>query len=116
MFTNRKFNIVLFICLLTLSFSFAQERNLKNIKKLTFGGDNAEAYFSPNSQSLTLQVTNTAFGVPRDQIFMLDLQEKEINQQSLKRISTGQGRTTCSYYMPDGKHILYASTHEGNIA
>jgi Tol biopolymer transport system component len=100
----------------TTTFSFAQERNLKNIKKLTFGGDNAEAYFSPDGKNLTLQVTNTAFGVPCDQIFMLDLQEKEINQQSLKLISTGQGRTTCSYYMPDGKHILYASTHEGNIA
>ena len=89
----------------------AQESNLKNIKKLTFGGDNAEAYFSPDSKSLTLQVTNTAFGVPCDQIFMLDLQQQEINSKSLKLISNGKGRTTCSFYMPDGKHILYASTH-----
>lgn len=37
---------------------FAQEKNLKNITKLTFGGDNAEAYFSPNSKMLTMQVTN----------------------------------------------------------
>lgn len=93
----------------------AQESNLKNIKKLTFGGDNAEAYFSPDGKSLTLQVTNTAFGVPCDQIFMLDLQQQEINSKSLKLISNGKGRTTCSFYMPDGKHILYASTHEGNI-
>jgi len=94
----------------------AQERNLKNIQKLTFGGDNAEAYFSPDSKHLTLQVSNVASGIPCDQIFMLDLQEKEFNQKSLKLISNGKGRTTCSYYMPDGKHILYASTYEGNEA
>ncbi len=94
----------------------AQERNLKNIKKLTFGGDNAEAYFSPDGSKLTLQVTNTAFGVPCDQIFMLDLTQPINSGESLKRISTGKGRTTCSYYMPDGKHIIYASTHEGGEA
>lgn len=97
-------------------FTFAQETRLKNIQKLTFGGDNAEAYFSPDGKKLTLQVSNTAFGVPCDQIFMLDLQEKEFNEKSLKLVSTGKGRTTCSYYMPDGKHILYASTHEANHA
>ncbi len=100
-----------------LSFvSFSQERNLKNIQKLTFGGDNAEAYFSPDSKHLTLQVSNVASGIPCDQIFMLDLQEKEFTKNSLKLISNGKGRTTCSYYMPDGKHILYASTFEGNEA
>lgn len=108
-----KFSIL--FSLVTL-FSFAQESNLKNIKKLTFGGDNAEAYFSPDSKHLTLQVSNPAAGIPCDQIFMLDLQEKEISSKSLKLISNTKGRTTCSYYMPDGKHILYASTHEGNIA
>ncbi len=104
--------------LLTLSITMlsAQETHLKNIKKLTFGGDNAEAYFSPDGKNLTLQVTNTAFGVPCDQIFMLDLQQENITPESLQLISTGKGRTTCSYYMPDGKHILYASTHEGNVA
>ncbi|WP_321538424.1 TolB family protein [Flavobacterium piscinae] len=61
-------------------------------------------------------MTNKAFGVPCDQIFMLDLQEQEFNENSLKLISTGKGRTTCSYYMPDGKHILYASTHADNHA
>ena len=96
--------------------SFAQERNLKNIQKLTFGGDNAEAYFSPDGKHLSLQVANIASGIPCDQIFMLDLQEKEISAKSLKLISNGKGRTTCSYYMPDGKHILYASTYEGNEA
>ncbi|MFN7332148.1 MAG: M20/M25/M40 family metallo-hydrolase, partial [Flavobacterium sp.] len=102
------------ICLLFLSCVvslFAQEHNLKNIQKLTFGGDNAEAYFSPNSQLLTLQVTNKALGAECDQIFSLNLNEKNFSPQSLKRISNGQGRTTCSYFMPDGKHIIFASTH-----
>lgn len=96
--------------------SFSQERNLKNIQKLTFGGDNAEAYFSPDGKHLSLQVSNPVAGIPCDQIYMLDLQEKAFTPESLKLISTGKGRTTCSYYMPDGKHILYASTHEGGHA
>ena len=95
--------------------SFAQEHNLRNIKKLTFGGDNAEAYFSPDGKKLTLQVNNAAIGTHCDQIYMLDLQEKEFSTASLKPISNGKGRTTCSYFMPDGKHILYASTHEGSM-
>ncbi len=111
--TISKFSFLFSIITLV---TVAQERNLKNIQKLTFGGDNAEAYFSPDSKHLTLQVSNSAAGIPCDQIFMLDLQEKEITKNSLKLISNGKGRTTCSYYMPDGKHILYASTYEGNDA
>lgn len=98
------------------SLYFTQETNLKNLKKLTFGGDNAEAYFSPNGQNLTLQVTNPAIGADCDQIYLLNLNKKEFSTEDLKLISTGNGRTTCSFFMPDGKHILYASTHEGNKA
>jgi Tol biopolymer transport system component len=114
-FSSKLLKIIVLLVGINLS-TQAQEKHLKNIKKLTFGGDNAEAYFSPDGSKLTLQVTNTAFGVPCDQIFMLDLQEKEFSNKSLKLISTGKGRTTCSYYMPDGKHILYASTHADNHA
>ena len=113
---TKYFSFLIVSLLFSFSSSFGQERNLQNITKLTNGGDNAEAYFSPNSKNLTLQVSNTAFGIPCDQIFMLDLQEKEINSKNLKLVSTGKGRTTCSYFMPDGKHIIYASTHEGNVA
>lgn len=109
-------NILFAITLLGTFFVSAQEKHLKNLKKLTFGGDNAEAYFSPNSKMLTLQVTNTEIGTPCDQIYTLDLQETTITTQSLKRISNSKGRTTCSYFMPDGKHILYASTHAANDA
>lgn len=110
------FKIVLTgIVLLSQTFH-AQEKHLKNIKQLTFGGDNAEAYFNPAGDKLTLQVTNKAFGVSCDQIFMLDLKQPEITDKSLKLVSTGKGRTTCSFYMPDGKHILYASTHASDHA
>jgi Tol biopolymer transport system component len=98
------------LCVLNFS---AQEKNLKNITKLTFGGDNAEAYFSPNGKMLTMQVTNPKIGTQCDQIFLYDLQ-KNPAEENLKLASTGKGRTTCSYFMPDGKHIIYASTHRAN--
>lgn len=96
------------------AFGFSQETNLRNIKKLTFGGDNAEAYFSPDGKKLTMQVTNPAIGANCDQIYLLDLSKKAIQTKDLQLVSTGLGRTTCSFFMPDGKHIMYASTHEGN--
>ncbi|WP_136666727.1 M20/M25/M40 family metallo-hydrolase [Flavobacterium sp. H122] len=96
--------------------SNAQEKNLKNIKKLTFGGDNAEAYFSPDGKMLTLQVTNPEIGAQCDQIYSLNLTQPIINSKALQLVSTGKGRTTCSYFMPDGKHIIYASTHQSNDA
>ncbi|MFN0200226.1 MAG: M20/M25/M40 family metallo-hydrolase, partial [Bacteroidia bacterium] len=97
---------------LSLCSVFAQEKHLRNIQKLTFGGDNAEAYFSPNGQMLTMQVTNSKIGAACDQIYLLDLQKQPYTTASLKRVSTGKGRTTCSYFLPDGQHVLYASTHE----
>ena len=98
--------IALFTCLTTIG----QEKNLKNIQKLTFGGDNAEAYFSPDGKKLTMQVNNPKMGMSCDQIYMLDLQSQPYSTDKLKAISSGKGRTTCSYFMPDGKHIIYAST------
>lgn len=95
---------------------FSQEKNLKNLTKLTYGGDNAEAYFSPDGKMLTMQVTNPEIGAECDQIFLLELNKEEYKTSDLKLVSTGLGRTTCSFFMPDGKHILYASTHEGNKA
>lgn len=94
--------------------SFAQEKHLKNIQKLTFGGDNAEAYFSPDGKKLTMQVTNPTIGSQCDQIYLLDLNQKKGNIKNLQLVSTGKGRTTCSFFMPDGKHLIYASTHESS--
>ncbi|HKX86994.1 MAG TPA: hypothetical protein VJL37_09985, partial [Flavobacterium sp.] len=108
--------IVTTLFMLSAISGFAQEKHLKNIKKLTFGGDNAEAYFSPDGKKLTLQVTNPEIGAQCDQIFTLDLSQTSIDSKSLQLVSTGKGRTTCSYFMPDGKHVLYASTHKSNEA
>jgi TolB protein len=92
-----------------------EEKHLKNLTRLTFGGDNAEAYWSYNNQKLTFQSNNKKWGLKCDQIFDLDI-KKAANDSTYKpqMISTGSGRTTCSYYLKDNQHILYASTHLGN--
>jgi hypothetical protein len=90
------------------------EKHLKNLKMLTHGGDNAEAYFSYDGKFASFQSNNTKWGLKCDQIFNLEI-EKAANDSTYKptMISTGKGRTTCSYFLKDGKHILYASTHKG---
>jgi TolB protein len=91
------------------------EKHLKNLTQLSFGGDNAEAYWSFDSKKLTFQSNNKAWGLHCDQIFELDI-PKATKDTTYKpnMISTGLGRTTCSYYLNDNNHILYASTHLGN--
>jgi Tol biopolymer transport system component len=92
-----------------------EKKHFKSIQQLTFGGDNAEAYFDKTGTKLTFQVTNKNWNVSCDQIYYLYLKKiknKDLSKESsFKKISTGKGRTTCSYFMPDGKHILFASTH-----
>lgn len=88
------------------------EKHLSNITQLTFGGDNAEAYFSFDNSKLTMQVTAPKEGIPCDQIYMMDLNNSD--KPTKKLISTGTGRTTCSYFMPGDKEILFASTHEAS--
>jgi hypothetical protein len=88
------------------------EKHLQNLKQLTFGGDNAEAYFSFDNKNLTVQSNYTKWGVECDQIFNIDI--AKASKDTLYKpamISTGKGRTTCSYFMPGNKQILYASTH-----
>lgn len=80
------------------------EPRLANLTQLTFGGENAEAYYSPDGGRLIFQSTRE--GVPCDQIFTM-----AIDGAGLRRVSTGAGRTTCGYFYPDGASILYASTH-----
>jgi TolB protein len=86
--------------------TIAQETHLKNVKQLTNGGENAEAYFSFDGQRLSFQSTRGSHGC--DQIYTM-----KIDGSDLHLISGDKGRTTCSFYYPDGKHLLYASTHLG---
>jgi TolB protein len=90
------------------------EKHLKSIRRLTFGGNNAKAYWNPNGKSFTFQSDFNQWGVDCDQIFHLDL-DKALKDTAYrpKMISTSFGRTSCSYFMPNGKDILYASTHLG---
>ncbi len=83
------------------------EKRLKNIKQLTFGGENAEAYFSSDGKRLIFQSKRD--GRACDQIYTMN-----IDGSNIKMVSNGEGRTTCSYFFKGGKKILYASTHLGN--
>ena len=81
-----------------------KEKHLRNIRQLTFGGTNAEAYFSFDDKKLIFQSTRPPFEC--DQIFVMN---SDGTGQTL--VSTGKGVTTCGYIFPDSKKILYASTH-----
>jgi TolB protein len=92
---------------------YPEETHFKNLQQLTFGGDNAEAYWSYDSKYLVFQRTSAKDGIPCDQIFMGKVPEKAGDKFDYKLISTGKGRTTCPFFTKDGKHIIYASTHLG---
>lgn len=92
---------------------FAGEKYFKNIRQLTFGGDNAEAYWSYDGKSIVFQKTNPKEGVFCDQIFVGKVPVTDAQKFIPTMIGTGKGRSTCAYFLPDGKHIIYASTHLG---
>ncbi len=85
--------------------TIAGEKHLQNIKQLTFGGENAEAYFSFDGKRLIFQSKRDQLKC--DQIFSMN-----VDGSDTRMISNGQGRTTCSYYLQDGRAI-YASTFKG---
>jgi Tol biopolymer transport system component len=89
------------------------EKHFKSLVQLSYGGDNAEAYWSPDGKWLTFQRTNPAQQIACDQIFTAPWQALADSAYNPMRVSNGLGRTTCSYFLPDGKRVLYASTHEG---
>ena len=82
------------------------ERHVTNLRQLTHGGENAEAYFSFDGTELIFQTTRD--GVPCDQIHKMQLDGSDV-----QLVSTGDGRTTCGFFYPDGESIIYASTHLG---
>jgi TolB protein len=90
-----------------ISLSVGGEDHLQNMKQLTFGGENAEAYFSSDGKQLIFQSTRDGRGC--DQIYTMNVDGSDV-----KMISNGDGRTTCSYFFPGAKRILYSSTHIGD--
>ncbi len=96
------------------SLVYPDEKHFKNIRQLTFGGDNAEAYFGFDNEHIIFQRTDAKEGLMCDQIFYGKLPTKEEEKFDYKMVSTGKGRTTCAYLMPDKKHVLYSSTHLGS--
>ena len=93
---------------------YNQEKYLINIKQLTFGGDNAEAYFSFDDTRLVFQLKNPEIGIDCDQIYVTDWTNDNMKEKLPTMVSTGLGRTTCSYFMPGDTTIIYASTHLGD--
>lgn len=89
------------------NFLFEGEKHFKNIKMLTNGGENAEAYFSFDGKKLVYQATFDSMEC--DQIFTMNTDGTD-----RQLVSTGKGRTTCSYFYPDETKIIYASTHHSD--
>lgn len=89
---------------------YEQESHLFDMQQLTFGGDNAEAYWSFGNDKLVFQRVNQKEGVNCDQIYFGSLPAFG-EEFTFKLVSTGKGRTTCSYFMPGDSLILYSSTH-----
>ncbi|MEK9136462.1 MAG: hypothetical protein AAB393_05015, partial [Bacteroidota bacterium] len=85
------------------------EKHFASIKQLTFGGENAEGYFSYDETRLILQSTRDEYKC--DQMFVMDLTDLNV-----QLVSTGKGRTTCGYFLPDDKRVLFSSTHHFNEA
>lgn len=93
------------------------EKHFKNIKQLTFGGDNAEAYWSFDNSKLVFQLKNQRWGVECDQIYVMDAFAGLGDSTTMPDlVSTGKGRTTCSYFLPGDSLIVYSSTHLGGEA
>jgi TolB protein len=95
------------------------ERHLTNIRQLTIGRQNAEAYFSFSGTKLIFQSTNNwpkdsqattarpaEAGLGCYQMYVMDVATK-----SVQLVSTGAGATTCGYFFPGDRRVLYSSTH-----
>ena len=110
----KKLYFVVVVIITLVSTGFAQgsllavsgERHLANIKQLSFGGENAEAYFSFDGKQLIFQSKRDGRGC--DQIYSMNIDGSNVHM-----VSNGEGRTTCSYFFKGGKKVLYASTFGG---
>ncbi|HKZ31760.1 MAG TPA: hypothetical protein VJ648_05325, partial [Vicinamibacteria bacterium] len=81
-----------------------EEMHFRNLRQITFGGQNAEGYWSPDGKSIIYQRMNEAEGVMCDQAYVADLATG-----ASRRVSNGKGRVTCGYFTDGGRRVLYAS-------
>jgi Tol biopolymer transport system component len=81
------------------------ETHFERLWMLTTDGENAEAYWNPDGTRLSYQHRSEHAGIPCDRIFVT------VPDGPSVQVSNGRGVTTCAYFMPDGKSVLYASTH-----
>ena len=122
MFKNAVVTSLLFLCTINIcnagiqgdTIHFPGELNFANVRQLTFGGDNAEAYFSYDGKYLIFQKSNPKEGIACDQIWMGKIPESADEKFTPQLVSTGTGRTTCAFFYPDNEHFVYASTHLGS--
>ena len=80
------------------------ESHFATIRQITYGGENAEAYFAPDGRWLTFQSTRDGRACDQQYVMRSD-------GSGMQRVSDGTGKTTCGYFMDGGKRLLYASTH-----
>lgn len=85
------------------------ETHFGTIRQLTYGGENAEAYFSPDGDWLIFQSTRD--GRTCDQQYVM-----RTDGSRLRRVSDGTGKTTCGYFIDGSRRIIYASTHAADTA
>src|SRR5919106_6327543 len=87
------------------------EVRLSNLRQLTFGGENAEAYWSFDGHRLVFQARHEGEGC--DRIYQMDpLSERSAPEL----VSSGKGATTCAFFLPGDEEVIYASTHQGGDA
>jgi TolB protein len=81
-----------------------REIHLRNVRQLTFGGQNAEAYWSFDGKKIIYQAKGG--NVLADQVYTMNA-----DGSGKKLVSTGKGRCTCAYFLPGDKEIIFSSTH-----
>ena len=94
------------------SLLYADEKHFKNVKQLTFNGDNAEAYWSYDDKHIIFQRKNEAENIDCDRMFIGAIPQNNEDRFVYQQISF-VGRNTCGYFLSDGKHVIYASTYLG---
>ncbi len=88
-----------------------QETHLGELVQLTFGGENAEAYWSFDGTRVSLQRRGVTESCDRIASMQLFDHGTLLATPVVTPISSGKGATTCSHYLKGDTEVLYASTH-----